>query len=507
MISQGYDLNMIPNGMLVRVPVSQYDAAGSRTLLFNLYYGPDGSGVSFSIPSGASVFLDGTKPGGKSFRYTMTIVSGSTNQVSVDIDEQMTAVKGEVLCQVTIEKNDEILGSANFILDVEEAALQEGSDMSESIIAHIIKLVEEAGAAAALAKRSAEEAEQHLADLGTLSSLTTDAKTNLVDAINEVDSHADSNTTYINQIQDSTEYFSKETEQRLADLDSKFTSYLPADTNIDNWDTTGFWVYQREAPYSHTGTYPISDQYGTLICVRGTSENFAMQMIRSNSTSRTEGTLYIRYRTAGTWGSWLTYEDNSNLNRIAGFTLLASGTNVNSLTTTGIYLVGDPSAISNLPSGMNYGQLYVYTTSVYTRQIFFDFASNTPFERWTTDGGSNWSAWVSNIATLNSKLTWQSVTLTAGSGVTINTQAAYKIGNLLFVFASITLSSNVSPYATLLIHGLNARCGWIAPLYTNYKTPISPDYGVYGDAGNTTIRASTSIAVGTYQVSCVIPFY
>ncbi len=96
----------------------------------------------------------------------------------------------------------------------------------------------------------------------------------------------------------------------IAEMNKKFTSYLPADTNIDNWITTGFWVYQREAPYSHTGTYPVSDQYGTLICVNGTSSNFAMQMIRSNSTSRTEGTLYIRYRSAGTWGSWFTYEDN-----------------------------------------------------------------------------------------------------------------------------------------------------------------------------------------------------
>jgi len=103
-----------------------------------------------------------------------------------------------------------------------------------------------------------------------------------------------------------------EHEADLTELNGKFSSYLPADTNIDNWTTSGFWLYGRESPYSHTGTFPISDSYGTLICVKGTSANFAMQMIRSNSTSRTEGTLYIRYRTAGTWGSWMTYEDNSN---------------------------------------------------------------------------------------------------------------------------------------------------------------------------------------------------
>ena len=111
-----------------------------------------------------------------------------------------------------------------------------------------------------------------------------------------------------------------------------------------------------------------------------------------------------------------------------------------------------------------------------------------------------------DISTLNSNLTWQSVTLTAGSDVTINSQAAYKRDNLLFVFASITLSSNVSAYTTLLTHGLNARCGWIAPLYSNAKIPVTTT-GIYGDAGNTTIRASQPITAGSYQVSCVIPWY
>lgn len=107
------------------------------------------------------------------------------------------------------------------------------------------------------------------------------------------------------------------------------------------------------------------------------------------------------------------------------------------------------------------------------------------------------------ISSLNSNLTWQSVTLTAGSGVTINSQAAYKIGYLLFVIARITLSSNVSAYATLLTHGLNTRCGWVAPLYTQ----TSQNFSVYGDAGDTTIRTKQTITAGTYQISCVIPWY
>ena len=272
MISQSYDLNMIPGGVQIRVPTSQYDAAGSRTLLFNLYYGRDGFGTVFTIPSGAAVYLDGTKPDGKSFRYTMTIVSGSTNQVSVDIDEQMTAVKGEVLCQVTIEKNEEILGSANFILDVEEAALKEGSDMSESIIAHIIELVEEAGAAAALAKRSAEEAEQRLADLGTLSSLTTDAKSNLVAAINEVDAHTDTNATAIGNLSNLSTDAKTNVVTAINEVDSHTDSNTTAISQL-NSKINGLTLTRTSAVAGATKTITTSADSSYLIITTGASAN------------------------------------------------------------------------------------------------------------------------------------------------------------------------------------------------------------------------------------------
>lgn len=149
----------------------------------------------------------------------------------------------------------------------------------------------------------------------------------------------------------------------ISTLNSKFTSYLPTDTNIDNWNTTGFWLYERGNASSHTGTFPISDTYGTLICVRGTSNNFAIQMIRSNSTSRTEGTLYIRYRTAGTWGSWLTYEDNSissgTITVSSGWTVEASNNWCRKsghvaefyLTVTGGTLSSGWNTLGTLPSG------------------------------------------------------------------------------------------------------------------------------------------------------------
>lgn len=98
-------------------------------------------------------------------------------------------------------------------------------------------------------------------------------------------------------------------EDAITELNDKFTSYLPEDTNIDNWTITGFWLYQRTSPRSHTGTFPSSDSEGTLIHVQGTSTSVAMQMIRSNSVSKASSTLRIRFKN-GTWGSWFTFQDS-----------------------------------------------------------------------------------------------------------------------------------------------------------------------------------------------------
>ena len=111
---------------------------------------------------------------------------------------------------------------------------------------------------------------------------------------------------------------------QVSTLNNKFSSFLPDGTNIDNWNTTGFWLYQRTSPRSHTGTFPYSDSYGTLIHVQGTSTNVAMQMIRSNSIGKSYSTLYVRFKDS-TWGSWFTFEDNAlksgNISVTSGWTV------------------------------------------------------------------------------------------------------------------------------------------------------------------------------------------
>lgn len=128
MISQTYDLNLIPSQIPVTIHCSQYDD-GSRTFVFNLYEGAS----AFEIPAGASATFSGVKPDGLGFQYACSITGAS--QVSVDVELQMTAVAGDCPCKVTIYDTDSnVLGSALCVLDVERHPLQDDTVISDSDI-------------------------------------------------------------------------------------------------------------------------------------------------------------------------------------------------------------------------------------------------------------------------------------------------------------------------------------------------------------------------------------
>ncbi len=112
---------MEPGGIEPTVHVSQYDA-GSRTLLFD--FGP-----SYSIPSGASVSIRGTKPDKTGFAYPCTIASG---KASVVVQDQMTVCAGRVPCEVRIEVDGTRIHSATFVLDVKPSALDDTTVISDS---------------------------------------------------------------------------------------------------------------------------------------------------------------------------------------------------------------------------------------------------------------------------------------------------------------------------------------------------------------------------------------
>ena len=139
MITQKINLNLIPNGVMPRVNVSQYDY-GSRTLEITLY---NGSSL-FTIPTGAQIVIQGTKKDNRGFQYVDLDYSGSV--VTADITQQMTVFEDEVQVELVIitgsDDNKQQLATANFILNVEQAALKDDIVVSETDIPAIQTLPE-----------------------------------------------------------------------------------------------------------------------------------------------------------------------------------------------------------------------------------------------------------------------------------------------------------------------------------------------------------------------------
>lgn len=133
MTTQTFNLELVPKGVPPIVHVSQYDKG--QTWKFNILF----NNQAFSIPSGSSVNIRGTKPDGRGFMYACEY-SGS--EVTATEEQQMTAVAGDTTCELQITKGTEIIGTLNFILRVEAAALSDDAVISETDIPMIEEITE-----------------------------------------------------------------------------------------------------------------------------------------------------------------------------------------------------------------------------------------------------------------------------------------------------------------------------------------------------------------------------
>lgn len=131
-------LNIIPGSVLPVVNVSQYDA--HRQFSLQVY-----DGASTYDLTGKTVEIRGTKPDGNGFAYDQTdgVVSVSGNTVTISTKEQMTAVGGHVMAELHITSGQTILGTLNFIIDVEPSALSDDTPISGTEIPAIERQLEE----------------------------------------------------------------------------------------------------------------------------------------------------------------------------------------------------------------------------------------------------------------------------------------------------------------------------------------------------------------------------
>ena len=185
MITQELDLNMVPGTVPPVINVSQFDT-GARTFKFYLY-----NGATLFNGAVASCRIEGIKPDGKGFSYN---ASYSNGVVTADCTEQMTAVSGNVLCEIRLLENTEkVLGTLNFTLCVEKSPLNEDTDISETEIPAIIDLARRNAQQAA---NSASQAASSASAAANSASQAENIKTDLLNHLNQIDA----NTSNISQL-------------------------------------------------------------------------------------------------------------------------------------------------------------------------------------------------------------------------------------------------------------------------------------------------------------------
>lgn len=134
-------LDMVPGEAPTVVKVSQYD--DDIKIEFELY----SHAGALVIESGTTAAVRGTKPDGNGISVDVDLIS-TTDQdtgiatwvASFDIIKQMTAIAGKSTYELTLIYGEKELNSANFVLDIERAALDMDTPTSNSVLREFVEV-------------------------------------------------------------------------------------------------------------------------------------------------------------------------------------------------------------------------------------------------------------------------------------------------------------------------------------------------------------------------------
>ena len=129
-------LNLIPSGVNSICHCSQYD--NGRVIRLELFDGL----TPYTLQSGDTVTLNVRKPDNTIITASVTATQGN-NYVDIVTTEQMCAVVGNNLCDLTITNGSVVIGTLNFYMQVERDVLADGIP-SQSVIEDLDALVQEA---------------------------------------------------------------------------------------------------------------------------------------------------------------------------------------------------------------------------------------------------------------------------------------------------------------------------------------------------------------------------
>ena len=167
-------IDMRPGAVPLVIHLGQYDSDFS--LVFELY----SSAGNFTVESGTTAMIRGTKTDGHAYDADATIdISAKT--VTVAGNEQMTAAKGRNVYELVLTKSGKVLSTANFILDVERAAMDADTIASESVLKELNAIIDSAATSTQAAADAASAADRAEDAAESVSSASTQIATNTAD--------------------------------------------------------------------------------------------------------------------------------------------------------------------------------------------------------------------------------------------------------------------------------------------------------------------------------------
>lgn len=147
LVAYRINLNMTPTGLApLTISVSRFDK-DSRVIRARMINGD----AVYEVPDSASAMLLMTKADGFGIEIPCTVSNGF---VYATLTEQACAAEGPAKAEIRITESGRVLGSANFVILVEPAALDEGTVISDSDIPAIEQAISAAGRAATYADRA-----------------------------------------------------------------------------------------------------------------------------------------------------------------------------------------------------------------------------------------------------------------------------------------------------------------------------------------------------------------
>ena len=158
MITFEKPLSVTPGGALTLISLNQYDS--DFQLKFTLYSNEG----TFTLEPQTTANIRGTKKDGNGYSASASITD---DVVTVTGDVQMTAVPGDNIFEVVLEKNDLRIGTANFVLRVEPAALDKET-ISNSQIRELVDVIDRTDELIAAKNSMLSAVEQFEEDMATV---------------------------------------------------------------------------------------------------------------------------------------------------------------------------------------------------------------------------------------------------------------------------------------------------------------------------------------------------